>query len=130
MIGEISSEGINFKEAPEYGRKTGGKALGKLTFHQRALLLKKLAKYLIARKEEFYKLSYYTGATKTDSWIDFEGGIGTLFTYSGKGRRELPNETIWPEGDFEQLSKNGAFIGQHVYMPMRGIAGGFTIYRR
>lgn len=106
----------------DHGRRVGGPALRRLTFHQRALLLKALAQHLTERKEEFYVLSSATGATRTDSWVDIDGGIGTLFAYSGKGRRELPNATFHIDGAPERLSRGGHFIGQHVCTPLEGVA--------
>ena len=121
-VAEVSSEGLDFGAMLEYGRRIGGPALRKLTFHQRALLLKALAQELMEHKEEFYALSHATGATRTDSWIDIEGGIGTLFAYSSKGRRELPNQTYYVDGAPEMLSKNGTFVGQHIAVPLEGVA--------
>ena len=93
-----------------------------MTFHQRARILKALAEKLIARKEELYEISYDTGATRTDGWIDIEGGAGTFFAYASKGRRELPDDTLVSEGPVEPLSKRGTFIGQHVLTPLQGAA--------
>ena len=93
-----------------------------LTFHERAALLKALAKRLLDFKAEFYELSYRTGATKDDSWIDIDGGIGTVFAFASKGARELPNSTVYLDGALEPLSKSGAFVGQHVYVPREGAA--------
>ena len=92
-IGETSSGGLDFKGMTEYARKIGGPKLRSMTFHQRAAMLKAMAKHLMERKDDFYKLSAATGATKVDSWVDIDGGIGTLFAYSSRGRREFPNET-------------------------------------
>ncbi|MCB0339837.1 MAG: phenylacetic acid degradation bifunctional protein PaaZ, partial [Bdellovibrionales bacterium] len=121
-IAQISSTGIDFKGMLEYGRNVGGPSLRALTFHERARRIKALAKYLMDRKEEFYKLSAATGATKRDSWIDIEGGIGTLFSYSSKARRELPDESFYVDGALEPLSKEGTFVGQHLCVPLQGIA--------
>jgi len=121
-IATISSKGIDFKRMVEYGRKVGGPKLRKMTFHERARMLKALAQHLMSKKEYFYQLSYKTGATKVDSWIDIEGGAGTLFTYAGKGRRELPNQPFLLDGNLEPLSKGGTFVGHHIYVPMEGVA--------
>src|SRR5512141_1230432 len=121
-VAEVSSEGLDFGAMLDYGRRVGGPALRRMTFHQRALMLKALAQSLLERKEEFYALSRATGATRTDSWIDIEGGIGTLFAYASKGRRELPNATFLLDGDPELLSKNGTFAGQHLAVPLEGVA--------
>src|SRR5688500_12132730 len=85
---EATSEGLDFKGMLDYARGVGGPKMRAMTFHERARMLKEMAKYLMERKEEFYKLSEATGATKTDAWIDIEGGIGTFFAYSSRGRRE------------------------------------------
>ncbi|MCU7497245.1 MAG: phenylacetic acid degradation bifunctional protein PaaZ [Ignavibacteria bacterium] len=127
-VAEISSEGLDFKGMLEYARNTGGPGLRAMTFHERAAILRNTAKYLFERKDELYKLSVYTGATKSDSWIDIEGGIGTFFTYASKGRRELPNEKFIVEGEAEVLSKNGTFIGRHILVPLEGAAVHINAY--
>ena len=106
----------------EYARDVGGPALRALTFHERAALLKGLAKLLGEHKDEFYQLSYATGATKADSWVDIDGGISTLFVYASKGTRELPNSRVYVDGALEGLSKGGTFVGQHVCVPLEGAA--------
>ena len=121
-IGEASSEGLDFNGMLEYARATGGPKLRAMTFHERARMLKEMAKYLMERKDEFYKLSEATGATKTDSWVDIEGGIGTFFAYSSRGRREFPNETFFMEGAVEPLSKDNSFVGRHICVPLEGTA--------
>jgi oxepin-CoA hydrolase/3-oxo-5,6-dehydrosuberyl-CoA semialdehyde dehydrogenase len=122
QIAETGSDGIDFKKMAEHARKVGGPALRKMTFHERAFALKALATAIMARKEELYELSYSSGATRTDSWIDIEGGAGTLFSFSSKGRRELPNKRILMDGDLEVLGKTGTFVGQHVYTSLQGVA--------
>jgi len=119
---EASSGGIDFARVVEYGRKVGGPKLRSMTFHQRALMLKALAKHLMERKDEFYRVSAGTGATKRDGWVDIEGGIGTLFAYASRGRREFPNETFHVEGVTEVLSKGGTFVGKHICVPLEGVA--------
>ncbi len=121
-IGIASSEGLNFKAMLAHGRTVGGPVLRALTFHQRARILKALAQYLTARKEEFYRVSSWTGATRGDSWIDVDGGFGTLFAYASRGRREFPDETYFVDGGPEALSKGGTFIGRHICVPMEGVA--------
>jgi oxepin-CoA hydrolase/3-oxo-5,6-dehydrosuberyl-CoA semialdehyde dehydrogenase len=121
-VAEINSRGIDFAAMLRYGREVGGPALRALTFHERAYKLKELGLYLQERKEEFYTLSRHTGATRTDSWIDIEGGTGTLFAYSSKGRRELPNGHVYIDGQPEMLSRKGSFVGQHIYVPLEGVA--------
>jgi oxepin-CoA hydrolase / 3-oxo-5,6-dehydrosuberyl-CoA semialdehyde dehydrogenase len=121
-IAEATSEGLDFKGMLGYGRSVGGPKLRAMTFHERARKLKEMAKYLMDRKEEFYGLSEATGATKTDSWVDIEGGIGTFFAYSSRGRREFPNETFYVEGSVEPLSKDNSFVGRHLLVPLEGTA--------
>jgi oxepin-CoA hydrolase/3-oxo-5,6-dehydrosuberyl-CoA semialdehyde dehydrogenase len=105
-----------------HAREVGGPALRKLTFHQRARMVKALGLAIMARKEELYALNYQTGATRKDGWIDIEGGAGTLFSFSSKGRRELPDAHVLLDGQLEGLSKNGTFVGQHIYTPLQGAA--------
>lgn len=121
-IFSISSRDIDFAEVMDHGRRVGGPALRKLTFHQRGRILKALAKYLMERKAELYQLSPMTGATRTDSWIDIDGGFGTLFTYASKGRREAVDEPFFVDGSVEPLSRNGTFLGQHIAVPLEGVA--------
>jgi oxepin-CoA hydrolase/3-oxo-5,6-dehydrosuberyl-CoA semialdehyde dehydrogenase len=121
-VAVASSEGLDFKAMLAYGRTVGGPPLRALTFHQRARILKALAQYLTARKEEFYRVSAWTGATRGDSWIDIDGGFGTLFAYASRGRREFPDETYYVDGGPEALSKGGTFIGRHICVPMEGVA--------
>jgi oxepin-CoA hydrolase/3-oxo-5,6-dehydrosuberyl-CoA semialdehyde dehydrogenase len=122
VIAETGSGGLDFKAMLDHAREVGGPALRRLTFHQRAWMLKDLANAIMARKEELYELNYETGATRTDGWIDIEGGAGTLFSFSSKGRRELPNGRILIDGQMEALSKGGSFVGQHVFTPLQGVA--------
>lgn len=121
-IARTGSGGLDFAAMAAYARRVGGPAMRALTFHQRALRLKELAKYLTERKDTLYALSAATGATKADSWVDIDGGIGTLFVYASKGRRELPDETFHVEGPMEALSKGGTFVGRHICVPLRGVA--------
>lgn len=122
VVATTGSQGLDFKAMLDHARTVGGPALRKLTFHERALMLKALAQAIMARKEELYELNYQTGATRTDGWIDIEGGAGTLFSFSSKGRRELPNQRILIDGQMEQLSKTGSFVGQHVWTSLQGVA--------
>src|SRR5919205_2250495 len=115
VIAETGSGGLDFAAMLDHARQVGGPALRRMTFHQRAWMLKDLANAVMARKEELYELNYETGATRTDGWIDIEGGAGTLFSFSSKGRRELPNGRILIDGQMEGLSKKGTFVGQHVF---------------
>ena len=121
-VARISSAGIDMAAALDHGRRVGGPALRELTFHQRAALLKALASHLREHREELYALSTKTGATAGDSKFDIDGGIGVLFAYSSKGRRELPNDTVYVDGGVEPLSKGGTFLGQHIATPLRGVA--------
>jgi len=127
-VASVSSAGLNFGQMADFARATGGCELRKLTFHQRAAMLKALAVYLNDRREPLYELSYETGATKRDSMIDIDGGIGTLFAYSSKGRRELPDERFALDGAQEGLSKRGTFVGQHILTPLRGVAVHINAY--
>lgn len=116
-----SSEGLDFGSMMDYARKVGGPALRKLTFHQRGRMLKALAMHLMERKEYFYKISSYTGATRADSWVDIEGGIGNLFANASL-RRQFPDERFYVDGEAAKLSKNGTFIGHHIMVPREGVA--------
>ena len=121
-IARVSTAGLDLAGALEHARSVGQQSLGRLTFHQRAVLLKQFALALTARKDELYALSACAGATATDSWVDIDGGIGVLFAYSGKGRRELPNEQVYVDGPVEQLSKDGSFLGRHIATRLPGVA--------
>src|SRR5258708_5032016 len=118
----ISSDGIDMAGALAYGRSVGGPALRELTFHQRAALLKSVGSYLREHRQELYDLSARTGATLNDSKFDVDGGIGVLASYASKGRRELPDDTVYIDGAVEQLGKGGRFVGQHICTPMHGVA--------
>jgi oxepin-CoA hydrolase / 3-oxo-5,6-dehydrosuberyl-CoA semialdehyde dehydrogenase len=122
VIAQASSKGVDFAGMLSYARTVGGPNLRALTFHQRAGLLKALAKDLSEHKDALYRLSYATGATKADAWIDIDGGIGTLFVYASKGMRELPNDHVFVDGAVEGLSRSGAFVGQHICVPLEGVA--------
>ena len=116
-----SSEGLDFGEMMRYARKTGGPKLRRLTFQERGRMLKALAMYLLERKEYFYTISAYTGATRSDSWVDIEGGIGNLFAYASL-RKQFPDERFYVDGETAKLSKNNTFIGQHIMVPREGVA--------
>ena len=122
VIASASAEGIDYRAMLWNARNVGGPNLRELTFHERAALLKSVAKMLMEYKDEFYRLSYATGATKTDSWVDIDGGISTLFVYASKGTRELPNSRVYVDGGVEMLSKTGSFVGQHICVPLEGAA--------
>ena len=121
-VARLGSAQTDFHAMARYARATGGPALRAMTFHERALMLKGLAQAIMAAKDRLYALSFLTGATKADSWIDIDGGAGTLFSYASKGRRELPGTHLLIDGEPEIISKNGSFIAQHVYTPLQGVA--------
>jgi len=121
-VARYSSESPDFAAVIEHGRTVGGPALRELTFHQRASALKELGKLLMADKDQFYPLSTATGATRRDSAVDIDGGIGTLLSYASKGTRELPNDTVYLDGGTEALGRAGTFVGQHVYTSRPGVA--------
>ena len=118
----VNSDRLDLAAVVDYGRTVGQRELGKLSLHERALKLKELAQFLNERREELYKLSYQTGATKFDSMVDIDGGIGVLFTFSSKGRRELPNSNVILDGPMEVLSRDGSFAGEHIYTRIPGVA--------
>jgi oxepin-CoA hydrolase/3-oxo-5,6-dehydrosuberyl-CoA semialdehyde dehydrogenase len=121
-IAEASTAGIDMRGVLAFARSVGGPTLRVMTFHDRARRLKALAQYLTERKEAFYEVSKATGATKGDSWIDIDGGFGTLFAYGSRGRREFPDETFYVDGPTENLSKGGTFVGRHICVPIEGVA--------
>ena len=121
-IARISSAGVDFAGVLDHGRGVGGPALRELTFHQRAALLKALAGHLREHRDELYAVSARTGATLGDSKFDVDGGIGVLLAYASKGKRELPNDTVYVDGAVEPLGKGGTFVGQHICTPLRGVA--------
>lgn len=127
-VAQIDSTGINFADVLDYGRKVAAPKLQAMTFHERAQLLKELGQLLMTQKEEFYTESLHTGATRPDAWVDIEGGIGTMLTYSSKGRRELPNTRVLTEGVIEPLSRDGSFLGQHILTPLQGVAVHINAY--
>ncbi|MGP0171376.1 phenylacetic acid degradation bifunctional protein PaaZ [Pseudomonas sp. NCHU5208] len=115
-------EALDFAEALDFGRSRGIPALMALDFQQRAARLKALALYLNERKEQLYAISHHSGATRADSWIDIEGGTGTLFAYAGVGARELPSGNIVHEGPAMALGKQNLFAGSHILVPRGGLA--------
>ena len=119
---QVTSEGLDMAHARRYAIDNGGNALREMTFVQRAAMIKAVAKHLLANKESFYAISYQTGATRADSWVDIEGGIGTLFAYAGMGNRELPDDVLWPEDEMIPLSKQGGFAARHVLTSKSGVA--------
>ncbi len=121
VISNIAIEGLDIPEILQYGRTTGSKVLRKMTFQERGNMLKKLAFYLSKRKNEFYELSYRTGATRVDSWIDIEGGFGNLFANASL-RKLFPNQAYHVEGDAIDLSRGGRFMAHHIMVPKKGVA--------
>jgi len=121
MIGAATSNGLDFKSIVEYARTVGNPALRKMTFHQRGNMLKALALHLRKHLAKFYAVSYQTGATKADSWVDIEGGIGNLFANASL-RRKFPDETFCIDGESHNLSKGNTFMGTHILVPKEGVA--------
>ncbi|WP_420097217.1 aldehyde dehydrogenase family protein, partial [Brevibacterium sediminis] len=122
LLHSVSSAGVDFSAVADHARTTGIAELQKLTFHQRGVILKKLATYLMERTKDYHEISFTTGTTKRDAFVDIEGGIGTLFTYSGVARRQMPNSTVHLDGGVERLSKNGTFVGRHILTSRQGLA--------
>ena len=121
IIGTVGSEGLDYAAMAEYARKVGNTNLRKMTFHERGQMLKSLAMFLYNQRKKYYPISTQTGATKTDSWIDIDGGIGTLFAYASL-RRKFPNQPFYVDGETAPLSKEGTFVGHHIMVPKRGVA--------
>jgi oxepin-CoA hydrolase/3-oxo-5,6-dehydrosuberyl-CoA semialdehyde dehydrogenase len=121
-VASTHAEKIEFSEAVDHARNVGVKNLLKYDFQQRAAMLKALAKFLVERKEDLYAISAHTGATRGDSWIDIEGGSGTLFAYASVGTNELPSGNVVHEGPAMALGKKGAFAGTHILVPRGGLA--------
>ncbi|MFP5478906.1 MAG: phenylacetic acid degradation bifunctional protein PaaZ [Alphaproteobacteria bacterium] len=122
VVATIDSTGIDFAGTLAYGREVAGPKLRAMSFHDRAGMLKALGLKLMELKEEFYAESLHTGATRSDGWIDVEGGIGTMPTFASKARRELPNTRVLTDGEVEVLSKDGSFVAQHILQPIQGVA--------
>ena len=120
-IASATTKGIDFAGAVSYARTIGNPALRKMTFQERGRMLRALAVHLLEKKDIFYKISYQTGATKIDSWIDIEGGIGNLFSNASL-RRKLPDETFTLDGDPINLGKQNTFMGHHILVPKEGVA--------
>ncbi|WP_027418013.1 phenylacetic acid degradation bifunctional protein PaaZ [Crocinitomix catalasitica] len=121
QIGTCSSAGLDYEAMTAYAKEKGGRALRKLTFQQRGLMLKDLAMFLLKNKRKYYELSAATGATRVDSWIDIEGGIGNLFANASL-RRQFPDLPYYVDGDPIGLSKGGSFMGHHIMVPKEGVA--------
>ncbi|MDP5075749.1 MAG: phenylacetic acid degradation bifunctional protein PaaZ [Flavobacteriales bacterium] len=121
LVAVADSSGLDFGTMLNYGRETGGPALRKMTFQERGRMLKALALYLTERKAAYYAVSVKTGATKIDSWIDIDGGIGNLFAYASL-RKQFPDSSFYVDGELAKLSKEGTFIGHHIMVPKEGVA--------
>ena len=122
VIAQAGNDTLNVQGMLDYARSVGGPSLRKMTFHDRARMLKALAGHLNQHKQALYDLSFNTGATQSDHMIDIDGGIGTMFVFASKGRREMPDGHVYLDGDVEQLSRNGTFLGQHICTPLQGVA--------
>jgi len=122
VVAQASSTGLDFAAMTRYAREVAGPKLRALTFHERAAMLKALASFLNDRKQQFYELSYETGATKRDHAFDIDGGIGTLFAYASRAKKELPDEHFALDGDIETVGKKGTFAARHIMTPLRGVA--------
>src|SRR6187402_237697 len=121
VVANATSKGLDFRSMTEYARKIGNRNLRKMTFHQRGRMLKELAIHLRKHLDKFYSISYKTGATKADSWVDIEGGIGNLFANASL-RRKFPDEIFCIDGESHNLSKNNTFMGTHILIPKEGVA--------
>ena len=122
VFAEAGNDALDVQGMLEYAHNVGGPALRAMTFHDRARMLKALAAHISQHKQALYDISFNTGATQSDHVIDIDGGIGTMFVFASKGRRELPNSHIYLDGEVEQLSRNGTFLGQHICTSMQGVA--------
>jgi oxepin-CoA hydrolase/3-oxo-5,6-dehydrosuberyl-CoA semialdehyde dehydrogenase len=122
VVARVSSTGLDTSAMVDHARRVGGPALRSLTFHERAAALKNLATYLDANKAAYHELSLATGATRRDGAGDIDGGIGTVFVFSSRARRELPDGHLLVDGDVESIGKGGTFVGRHVYSSLRGVA--------
>ena len=122
VIATAGNDALDVQSMLDYARNIGGPALRKMTFHDRARMLKALALHLREHRKSMYELSFNTGATQSDHQIDIDGGIGTMLVFASKGRREMPDSTIYVDGELEQLSRNGSFMGQHICTPIQGVA--------
>lgn len=122
LVAISDTQGLDFQQALDYGRTVGYKNLASMSFYDRGEMLKKVALYLLERKKKYYELSYKTGATHIDSWVDIEGGFGTFFTYSGLAKRMLPNTPFWVDGDVQKISAKGTHLGTHILTPSEGVS--------
>ncbi|MEZ7889445.1 MAG: phenylacetic acid degradation bifunctional protein PaaZ, partial [Cloacibacterium sp.] len=128
LVAISDTSGLDFEEALHFGRTIGYKNLSSMTFYDRGEMLKKIALYLLERKKKYYELSYKTGATHVDSWVDIEGGFGTFFTYSGLAKRMLPNTPFWVDGETQKISASGTHLGTHILTPSEGVSVQINAY--
>lgn len=119
---QAGHDNLDYAAILEFAKSRGGPALRALSFHDRARMLKALAQHLEAHKQQLYDISFATGATQKDHLFDVDGGIGTMFVFASKGRREMPDAHVLVDGEIEQLSRDGTFLGQHIYTPLQGVA--------
>jgi len=122
VIAEAGNDALDVQGMLDYARDVGGPALRAMTFHDRARMLKALAAHISQHKQALYDISFDSGAIQSDHLIDIDGGIGTMFVFASKGRRELPDAHIYLDGEIEQLSRNGTFLGQHICTSLQGVA--------
>ncbi|MCP4822297.1 MAG: aldehyde dehydrogenase family protein, partial [Shimia sp.] len=122
VIATAGNDALDVQGMLGYARDVGGPALRKMTFHDRARMLKALAMHLREHRDALYDLSFNTGATQADHLIDIDGGIGTMLVFASKGRKEMPDSQIYVDGELEHLSRNGTFLGQHICTPLQGVA--------
>ncbi|MGX9349692.1 phenylacetic acid degradation bifunctional protein PaaZ [Shimia sp. W99] len=122
VIATAGNDALDVQAMLDYARNVGGPNLRKLTFHDRARMLKALAMHLREHRQAMYDLSFDTGATQSDHMIDIDGGIGTMLVFASKGRKEMPDSHVYLDGEIEQLSRNGTFLGQHICTPLQGVA--------
>jgi oxepin-CoA hydrolase/3-oxo-5,6-dehydrosuberyl-CoA semialdehyde dehydrogenase len=122
VIARAGNSTLDVEAMLDFARSFGGPALREMTFHQRAKMIKALALHLSEHKQKLYDISFATGATQKDHLIDIDGGIGTMLVFASKGRREMPNDTIYLDGNIEQLSRKGTFLGQHICTSLQGVA--------
>ena len=128
VFARAGNDHLNVAAMREHAITKGGPALRAMGFHDRAKMLKALAQHLNGHKDAMYQLAYRTGATLADSQIDIDGGIGTTFVIASKGRREMPDAQVYVDGDIEQISRSGTFLGQHIYTPLQGVAVHINAY--
>lgn len=122
VIAQAGGAALDMQAMLDHARNIGGPALRAMGFHDRARLLKALAAYLDAHKDQLYAINPLTGATRRDGWVDIDGGIGTMGLFAAKGRREMPDGQVYIDGEVEQLSRKGSFLGQHIAVPLQGVA--------